>query len=186
VLDLYTQRATQLLGSQEAVGPEQITDIAHRALELTFEKEGLELAEFLSGTRDENMYVAIADQIDEAINESKLVGTAGVVAKEVAMGVLRQAFYNSSEEERIYYGKLSRTYALLFTLRNEPRVVEYFKGMSSDFVLFIGTDLVVRALSERYLAKEYAGTSLRRLRSRRPRRHRSDESAICWQGGARH
>jgi hypothetical protein len=154
VLDLYNQRATKLLGSVDLVLPDDVALVAHRALELTFEKEGLELAEFLSGTHDENYYGSISDQVDEAIVEHRLNGPAAITGKEVALAVLRQAFYDSTEEERIYYGKLSRTYALMFTLRNEPKIVEYFKGMSSNFVLFIGSDIIVRALSEMYLADE--------------------------------
>lgn len=154
VLDLYKQRATEMLDPSDIVLPDHVANITHRALELTFEKEGLELAEFLSGTRDENYYIAISDQVDEAIAEARLTGASAVAAKEVALTVLRQAFYNSTEGERVYYGKLSRTYTLMFTLRNEPKIVEYFKGMSSNFVLFVGSDIIVRALSERYLADE--------------------------------
>ena len=72
VLELYTQRATELLENTADMHPDQVAIIAHRALELTFEKEGLELAEFLSGTSDENYYGAISDQVDEAIEEAGL------------------------------------------------------------------------------------------------------------------
>jgi len=154
VLDIYKRRAGEMLPDGKPVLPDQVARIAHRALEFTFEKEGLELAEFLSGTRDEDYYVAISDQVDEAIAEAGLTGSTAATAKEVALSVLRQAFYNSTESERVYYGKLSRTYTLMFTLRNEPKIVEYFKGMSSNFVLLVGADIIVRALSERYLAVE--------------------------------
>jgi len=151
VLDLYAQRATEFLTDQETLVPEKIAKIAHRALELTFEKEGLELATFLTGEKDENSYPSISDQVDTAIDEAGLNGTSAVLAKEVILGVLRKAFYSSEELERVYYGKLSRTFALMLTLRNEPKVVEYFRGMSGNFVLLIGSDIIVRALSERYL-----------------------------------
>ena len=154
VLDLYKQRATKILDASEAVLPSQVANIALRALELTFEKEGLELAGFLSGKRDESQYIAISDQVDDAITDAGLTGESAVTAKDVAMAVLRQAFYNSNEVERVYYGKLSRTYTLMLTLRNEPKIVEYFKGMSSNFVLLVGSDIIVSVLSERLLVDE--------------------------------
>ena len=154
VFDLYKQRAAKILNGAGDILPAQIANIATRALELTFEKEGLEIAAFLSDARDEKYYITISDQVDEALGEAGITGTSAVAAKEGALEVLRQAFYQSTEDERVYYGKLSRTYTLLFTLRNEPKIVEYFKGMSSDFVLFVGADIIVRALSERYLADE--------------------------------
>ena len=154
VLRLYEQRSIDCLGNEESVNPKQLAKFAHRALELTFEKEGLELSAFLSGTQGENQYRVISDQVDKAIEEGGLSGESAVRAKDVILVILGKAFYDSTKYERIYYGKLSRTYMLMLTLRNEPKIVEYFKGMSSDFVLFIGADIIIRALSERYLAAE--------------------------------
>lgn len=151
ILDIYHKRASELLEGDETVSPELVARICHRALEITFEREGLELASSFTNDEDSRQYPAISDHIDVAIDEAKLKTLEGSLAKEIALGVLRKAFYASTENERIYYGKLSRTYTLMFTLRNEPKIVEYFKGMSGNFVLFIGSDIIVRALSEKYL-----------------------------------
>lgn len=154
IMDLYRQRANGHLDDDVSLS-DQVANIAHRALELTFEKEGLIFAAFLSRENIESQYDGtISDQVDAAIEEANLTGALAVRSKETALAILQQAFYNSTEEERIYYGKLSRTYTLMFALRNEPKIVEYFKGMSSSLVLFVGTDIIVRALSERYLAPE--------------------------------
>ena len=154
VLSLYEERAQAILSTDEIIGPSDVASLAHRALELTFEQQGLELVQFLVSGPVNNRNFIISDQVDHAIDECRLTGESAITGKEVALDVLRQAFYNSSDIERKYYGKLSRTYALMLTLRNEPRIVEYFKGMSSNFVLFVGTDIIVRALSERYLPHE--------------------------------
>ena len=154
VLSLYEDRAATTLDSDDALIPADVASLAHRALELTFEQQGLELVQFLTSDTEGNRSFIISDQVDLAIQEVGLTGKAAVIGKEVALGVLRQGFYHSSDIERQYYGKLSRTYALMLTLRNEPRIVEYFRGMSSNFVLFVGTDILVRALSERYLPDE--------------------------------
>ena len=153
VLELYRHRAEEYCETDDTLLFDQISNLAHRALELTFEQEGLELAEFLTDEYDGDPNFTISDQIDKAIDEvSSLAGNNVVRAKDITMEVLKQAFYSSTEVERLYYGKLSRTYALMLTLRNEPKIVEYFKNMSSRFVLFVGTDIIVRALSERFLS----------------------------------
>lgn len=153
VLNLYEDRAAKMFAAEETLSPDEVAKLTHRSLELTFEQQGLELAAFLTG-HDENRDLAIADQVDRAIQDTGWTGADAVKAKEVALAILRQAFYGSTEAERVYYGKLSRTYTLMLTMRNEPRVVEYFKGMSSNCVLFVGADIIVRALSESYLAAE--------------------------------
>lgn len=155
VLDLFKKRAAEYLEAEgSGFDPAQVAELAHTAIELTFEKEGLEFAEFLSGESHIEYHGTIADQVDKAIDGKGLAGEDAVSAKEAALAALRQAFYTSSEEERVYFGKLSRTYTLLFTLRNEPKIVEYFKSMSSNFVLYVGSDIIISALSERYLAEQ--------------------------------
>lgn len=71
---------------------------------------------------------------------------------------LYEAFYQSTPEERLLFSKLSTTYTLLFCLNTEPRLIEYFQNMASDFYLYVGSDVLVRALSERYLRREDQGT----------------------------
>ncbi|HUG82953.1 MAG TPA: hypothetical protein VMM13_00225, partial [Euzebya sp.] len=64
---------------------------------------------------------------------------------------VRGALYASRAVERSYLRKLSRLYGLLFTLNTEPRLIEYFHEMTSDYYLYVGSDQLVRALAEQYL-----------------------------------
>lgn len=153
VLNQFHNRVKAYLDENKSdIDAFRVAELAHRAIELTFEKEGLELAAFLCSQEDVDYYSSIADQVDSAIAEIGFSGREALFAKEAALTALRQAFYASSEEERLYFGKLSRTYTLLFTLRNDPKIVEYFKSMAADCILYVGADILVRALSERYLA----------------------------------
>ena len=138
----------------ENISPRTTAHVAHRAIELVFERQGLELAAFLEKKTGEYEDLSISDQVDEALQEERLIGEAAIVTKEVALATIRRAFYESTEEQRRYFSKLSRTYSLLFLLRADPRIVEYFQSMSSTLVLFVGTDILIRALSERYLREE--------------------------------
>ena len=128
-----------------------IPNIMLAAIQMAFENSGLELASFLEGNDEADVYPAISDYLDTAIQNCGLNGEAALHAKDVCMQLMRNAFYQSNSNQREYFGKLSRTYALLFSLRADPRIVEYFQSMSSRFVLFVGTDILVRALSEHYL-----------------------------------
>jgi hypothetical protein len=131
----------------------QAVALCHRAIEIAFEKQGLELAYFIQDNTTE-LQSTISDYIDQAMDEFKVVGDERELLKEAALHTLRHAFYHSEEVERLYFSKLSRTYTLLFILKNEPRIVEYFRRMSADFVLYIGTDLLIRAISEYFLPSE--------------------------------
>jgi hypothetical protein len=155
VSDVFSQRASSIL-KDDNLAPllPKAVSLCHRAVEISYEKQGLELVSFMQGNTEVEFQSTISDHIDQALEELGVDGVDGDewnLLKVVALHVLRQAFYHSDEAERVYFSKLSRTYTLLFVLKNEPRIVEYFRRMSSDFVLYIGTDLLVRALSKYFL-----------------------------------
>jgi len=128
--------------------------LALRTVQLTFEMEGLEFAAFLNEGEAIHEYDSIADITDKVLRESGLTGPDSISVKGAICGCLRESFYRSAEEERIYFSKLSRTYSLMFSLKVEPRLVDYFQNMMADFYLYVGTDILVRALSERYFKSE--------------------------------
>jgi len=156
VKKLFEDRARKFLQDEGAdiTTSKRLSEIAIKAIELTFEKQGLELASFLSSEQVEQSerQLNIPDRVEEAICEAGFKGDRNL-ARHIVLNVVAMSFCKTTNEEQKYFDKLSRTYTLLFVLRNEPRIIEYFKGMSSDFILFVGTDIIIRALSERYLTK---------------------------------
>lgn len=138
------------------VSHESVAAIALLSIQKTFEARGLELAAFIEneeGTPEEYADLTISDQVDRSLASYQSSDDVAVL-KRTVMAVIRQALYGSTDDERLYFGKLTRTYSLFLTLKTEPRVVEYFQKMSSQLTLFVGTDMLIRALSERYLKSE--------------------------------
>ena len=151
VLSEFESRAQRL---SDEISPRMTAHVALRAIELTFQAQGLELSAFLEGETGEYQELAISDHVDSAIQHEELDGNLKPLAKEVALHTIRGAFYESTKDERMFFSKLSRAYSLLFSLRVEPRVVEYFQSMASGLKLLIGTDILIRAISEKFLRKE--------------------------------
>ncbi len=138
----------------DEVSPRIAARVALRAIGSTFEARGLELAAFLEQRIGNYEDLFIADHVDTALEDEKLSGPAAITARSAVLEAVRSALYESSEDERALFSKLARTYSLLFSLKVEPRIVDYFQSMSESLVLLIGTDILVRALSERYLRRE--------------------------------
>lgn len=130
-----------------------IAEIANRTVEYAFEEQGLDTAEFLTETTPTRP-LTLAEQADKAVSERNLEPKEVSVAGEAVLDVLRGAFFASTADEREYFNKLSRTYALFLSLKTEPRIVEYFRSMSSRLSLYVGSDLLVLALSEHFLPPE--------------------------------
>jgi hypothetical protein len=125
--------------------------ISLRTVQKTFEEESLQFAAFLSGKLPGSMLPTIAETVDNLLSEEKLQIEERSQLRVSIVSNLQSAFYKSHESERLLFARLSATFTLLFCLNTEPRVVEYFHKMTADFSLYVGSDLIVQALVERYL-----------------------------------
>ncbi len=156
VSEVFRNRAST--GISTAIDNSALIELAvetcHDVIHRSFHAQGLEMAMFLESEdgSDSNL-PSINDILDQAISDRGLSGTDAGLLAQLCLSILRGTYYKSSKVERKYLRKLSRTYILLFMLKNEPRVVEYFRGMSANFNLYVGADLVVRSLSEHMLPK---------------------------------
>jgi len=140
--------------SEEAVhlGAELIFASVHEY----FVEQGLILAAFLS---NKVTAIHISDQIVEeqvsrvlAKSQSKSKVSPSLIAN--SLRVLRGIFYEPSDEERRYLGYLSRTSLLYMTLQSAPKMIEYFNQMGGNFRLLVGTDMLVKSISEQHLPAE--------------------------------
>ena len=144
--------AAQTLDYQD-VDADLVGAIALTALEKGFQQQGLIIASWVAD-RDSANPSSLSEIVAETIRERGKHGDLALKTLTVTMAVIRLAFTASSESERRLFNRWSKTYALLFSLQNEPKIVEWIKGGSSSFNLYIGSDVLIRALSEQYLAKE--------------------------------
>ncbi|UST75151.1 hypothetical protein [Pseudomonas siliginis] len=121
-----------------------------------FIDQGLLLAAFLEGRLDT---IHISDQVVEDIMVKVLseIDHGKSLTPEMfgaCLNSLRGIFYHPSTEEREYMAYLSKTSCLLVTMQSAPKLLEYFNKMGGNFRLLIGTDLIIKAISERYVEKE--------------------------------
>ncbi len=157
-IDVINEICTfQVLDELEPDKKALIANVAIRAAQMFFEKEGLNCSFFLNGRDlehnnliDNTVYDRVSDALDEIVDSDEEKEKFNPLVCEI----VRKMFYQSSESQRTLLTKFSRTYVLLFTLQAEPRVVEYFQKATANFRLLVGTDLIVRAMSERFLSKE--------------------------------
>ena len=134
-----------------------IANVAIRTAQLFFEKEGLNCSSFLNGEESDKGNLienTVYDRVSDALNELVESDEKRNKFNPLTCEIVRNMFYQSSESQRVLLTKFSRTYILLFTLQAEPRVVEYFQKATANFRLLVGTDLIIRAMSERFLSEE--------------------------------
>ena len=152
----------QRLGEEQTTVPSPAeaalcNDLVFSTVHRYFVEQGLVLAAFLEGQLEG---LQISDQIVEdimvkALAEIQHGKSMSPTMFGSCMVVLRGIFYRSSAGEREYMAYLSRTSCLLITLHSAPRLLEYLNQMGGNFRLLVGSDLLVKAISERYLDREH-------------------------------
>ncbi|QGF23777.1 hypothetical protein Rai3103_08930 [Raineyella fluvialis] len=152
VVDYLTTRAEKYC--EGGVNPKGVGSAALVALQKTFESRGLQFSAFLSSGETSPTLPDLDEPVRSAVDEA----SPGPALREnffiATLATVRDCLYNGGDDEREYLRRLAKTYSMLFVLRQDPKVVEYLEDMTSNFTLYVGTDLLVLAMSERYLDRE--------------------------------
>jgi len=149
---VFEDRISEFFGNSHEEHRQTVVKVCHASLGKVFERQGMKLAQFIHNENvDDELYTNVAEIATSEVDKIPIASDAKDNIRRIALQVLRGTFYDSSEYERLYLGKLSRTYILMLLLRNDLSVVEHFAKMAGNFNLYIGSDIIVRALSEHYL-----------------------------------
>jgi hypothetical protein len=152
---LHTQVRQSLQDRAQRCGapnPGLVATVCEKVIYSHFNQQGVLLAAFLEHHLES---VNISDQIVE----EELRQVAGDVPDDksysCALSVLREVFYTPTEIEDEFLHRLSRTSLLLFSLKHCPKLIDYFNQLTGHFRLFVGTDILVKALAESFLPQEH-------------------------------
>ena len=129
-----------------------VSKVSLGTIQRCLEKEGIEFAAFLCGHSQEP--TPVKRWIEECLLEEK-VGQSdyNTVYKSVEF-VLHAALHTPSKEERLLYSRVASVYTILFCLRTEPKLIQYFERMAGHFRFYVGADVLVCALAERFMDSE--------------------------------
>lgn len=141
--------------SNISIFPQNISciELVFKTVHRYFIEQGVLLAAFLEGKLENNH---ISDQVVEDIMIEVLshIEHSKSLSPEMfgaCLAALRGIFYSPSAEEREYMGYLSKTSCLLVTMQSAPKLLEYFNKMGGNFRLLVGSDMLIKAVSERYI-----------------------------------
>lgn len=132
-------------------------ELVFATIHLYFMEQGLVLAAFLE-RHLENIQLSdpiLEDTMVKALSKIDHHGRISHTFFGLCMAVLRGIFYQTTTVEREYLAYLSRTSCLLVTMQSAPKLLEYLNKMGGNFRLIVGSDLLVKTLSEIYLEQEF-------------------------------
>lgn len=136
----------------------KIVDAVMRCLEQLFMNDGLRLTQFLDGAEEDLSEDTVQDSAVTAMRDLGLSGKGAPAHLAAMMAALRSVFYQTTESQKEHMAFLSRTYALMFSMKYDLKISSYFADMKSKFRLLVGTDVIIQALSEVRLLEEDRAT----------------------------
>jgi hypothetical protein len=165
-LALLSECREALTSRVRALSPEGSTDsLVEGAVDLTMrvlaevtEFEGLKFANYISGQDGDDPFHYVTDAIRSAVGRVQLEEAASDELSDLVLSTVSGVVYDADAREKRWLDSLVRSYSILFALQCDPKVVKYFEEMQGSFHLYVGTDLLIRGMSERFLKPESQGT----------------------------
>lgn len=141
------ERILAIDASLSAPQQAMVQDAVSFALYKTFEHQGLNL---MASTQGADSYEEIRtyEFVHESISAATADGALRTKLLDVALGVLRKVYYAGNESENLYLYRLFKLYSIDFIIKGDEKVWRYFRNVIRRLKLVVGTDIIVRALSE--------------------------------------
>ncbi|UII31026.1 hypothetical protein LVD17_22290 [Fulvivirga ulvae] len=130
-----------------------IEAILDHLLNKLFYSQGLEFSNFMLHSNSESVVEKELRQvIAETVEEKKVSMNNRESVKEALMFGVREIVYNGSHVQKKFLRSLSNTYILMFLMQWDPKITQYFSSLASNMKVFVGTSVIIPALSEIYLS----------------------------------
>ncbi len=136
----------------EDVRVQNLVELLKKSIELIYYKQGLEFADFLLNAGSADQFEnSLASTVDQVLDDAGIIDKNRNKVKAALIEAIREIVYSGSVDAKAYLKSLSKTYLMLFLLKCEPNVVDYFRSMAGKLRIFVCTSILVPAFSEVYL-----------------------------------
>ena len=141
------KRRAMEIGGLEIEESEALVGVAAYAINKTFERQGLNLMASLQGATNLDE-IKTFEFIAEKTNELIADASRQEVVRQTTTQVLRNVFYSGTGDEKEFLFRLFKAFSIEFVIKGDDRVGTYFAQLTRGLTLIVGSDILVRALSE--------------------------------------
>ena len=125
-----------------------ILDLMHTL----FYRQGMEFANFvMHGASEDTFEKSLPELVNEIIDRTSNIKGNRQFTKTGLLTIIRNIVYNGTQNQKEFLTRLSRTYVMLLLLQCDPQLCTYFGSLASKLRVYVGTSIIIPALSEVYL-----------------------------------
>lgn len=126
-------------------------DILHNI----YYRQGLEFSDFiLNETNKEVIDESLGTIVGRVVDDTEIKIENRTKVKTALLVSIREIAYNGSDVQREFLRRLSKTYMMVFLTQNDPKISLFFQSLANKLDVFVGTSIIIPALSEYYLINE--------------------------------
>lgn len=139
------------LKSEEVIATKAL-DLIETTIHNIYHKQGVEFSSFvIEGKSKDIIEVALPDIVGDVVDNSHITLKNKTKVKKALLMTIRNMSYNGTPNQREYLRRLSQTYSMMFLLRWDPHLAASFQKIASQLKIFVGTSILIPALSEIFL-----------------------------------
>jgi len=134
---------------------QNVYELFEEILHNIYYRQGLEFSEFILNHSDKDVVdQSLQTIVFRVVDDSNVVVENRGAVKKALLLSLREIAYNGSENQREYLRRMSKTYMMVFLTQNDPKISMFFKSLANKLDVYVGTSIIVPALSELFLDGE--------------------------------
>ncbi|MFC1994479.1 hypothetical protein ACFLVI_04355 [Chloroflexota bacterium] len=131
---------------------ETLLSLTLGVLHKVFYRQGIEFANFvIEGSSKDAFEKSLPDIISEVVGKSIAIKVSKQDTKNNLLTIIRNLVYAGSSRQKEFLVRLAHTYIMLLLFQCDPKLCTYFGSLASKLRIYIGTSIIIPALSEVYL-----------------------------------
>jgi hypothetical protein len=134
----------------------QIISIVRDTLHETFRQQAINFSNSYS-TSNEDANIEVYSIIENLIKQIDIQPCEAEFVQSISAKIFRNVCYSSSATEARFLEILMKYYTILFIMDGDPVVSEFFSEMARRLRIYLGTDIIVRCLSETFVKEKSRG-----------------------------
>ncbi len=155
-LGSVNQRFNELnMSNANAIRPLVVSCVQDAVLK-TYQTQAINFAASFSN-RDFETDIRVHEIIQNLLDDFNVPSDLRETVSDATSIIFRHVCYSSNEEEREYLNLLMKFFTIQFVMDGDHAVTRYFSDMAASLRIYVGTDIIVRCLSEALVKEESRG-----------------------------
>ena len=132
----------------------QLNDLALYALKSLFEKYGMTFYHILEDSNGKSVTFNINDAVQLAIDDDFRASTYSKYDARIVAMTIHDMINEPDENQKELLNNLKHLFILHILMKNDMQLATFFNTVSDELILYVNSDILIRAITERYVDKE--------------------------------